>query len=99
MLCIYRICSLGVVREVGRRLFNCTVTCEVLERSEDINKVIKGVAGHSFKEYVQFELHITENDVVEGKVEKEASNTLTPDAGLYLLHHYYMNCKCRFSTS
>ena len=79
-------CSLaGLVREVGRRLFNCTVTCEVLERSEDIQKVIEGVAGHSFKEYVMFQLHIKENDVesTEGE-ETVSSNTLSADtAGLF----------------
>ena len=48
----------GLVREVGRRLFNCKVTCEVLKITEDIASVIEGVAGESFKEYVQFELHI-----------------------------------------
>lgn len=50
------------MREVGRRLFDCTVTCEVLQITEDISSVIEGVAGQSFKEYVQFELHISRSN-------------------------------------
>ncbi|XP_067947353.1 guanylate cyclase soluble subunit beta-2-like [Watersipora subatra] len=53
----------GLVREVGRRLFNCTVKCQVLKVTEDIASVIEGVHDDSFKEYVMFELDITHNDV------------------------------------
>lgn len=55
-----------MVREVGRRLFDCKVTCEVLKVTQDIASVIAGIASHSFKEYVKFELHISENNPEEG---------------------------------
>lgn len=58
----------GIVREVGRRIFDCQVKCEVKERVNDIETVITGVDGHTFKEYVRFEVTITS----DGRVERPA---------------------------
>lgn len=57
-------CPVGIVREVGRRIFHCRVKCEVVERRNDIGSVITGVDGHTFKEYVKFEVTITTNGSV-----------------------------------
>ena len=48
-----------MVREVGKRLYNCKIVIDVLERTSDISTVIKGAVGHTFKEYVKFELTIS----------------------------------------
>jgi len=92
---------LGLVREVGRRLFNCTVTCKVLHITEDIASVIAGVDGDSFKEYVKFELHIVKNiSLPDDTVCGTSSDTPLPteqSASFQGIFHHQKNVLLRYT--
>lgn len=70
------------MREVGRRIFDCTVRCKVIQKEQDIESLIVGVDGETFKEYVRFEVRISENCKGDAETNGEQSNGVSGQSSI-----------------